>query len=286
MQTIVIGGGSIGQLAGWVFPDATVLDWRRTPPDAERYRPRVYGAMYLHEALEGLPCREFWVHTTVDGRAATRDSIAQYKAKVGKQYDIEAGYGDQFEEFTIGWELTEFPRVEVMWGMAIDRIDLAKRTVHFANPVPGGFVSMTWDRIISTIPLYSLLEMCKIQPPTALAHKPIAVRTTPRPLDLPKQMAEISVNYVSDPSVAIYRTTDRNGSRDNEWLYEQHREVGAAHKIIRPGKIYPEAWTRPICDRLNAHGVYPVGRAGRWEPDELLHHSFKDLLRWATDARA
>lgn len=283
MKTIIIGGGHIGQLAGWLMPHATVLDWRRPPAVGDRHRPRRYGAMYLHEPLEGLPCRPVTIRTTIDGAVATISAARDYKAKVGKSDDLlrEHHWHKQFIEYTAGWELESFPDVEVQWGAIVTEIHLDRQQVY----VKGGEI-LDWDRIISTIPLFSLMEMLGIPCPTPLQHAPIAVRTAPRPLDLPAMTTDIHVNYVSDPGIPVYRTTDRGSQRDNEWLYEANRSMGVAMKVLRPGKIYPESWVPSMVAELNRMGVYPVGRAGRWASDELTHDSYKDLLRWAQDMRA
>lgn len=283
MKVIVIGGGHIGTLAGWLMPHATVLDWRKPSHDVERHRPRPYGAMYLHKALEGIPCRPLDVRTTIDGKPATEESAWAYKRKVGKESDMDCAglWRGQFKEFTVGWEMVEHPRIEIRWGSIVDHIDVHQQILTLTD---GSWFA--WDRIISTIPFYSLLDLMRIPQPSLLEHRPIAVRSAPIPLDVPPMTTDIHVNYVSDPSVNVYRTTDRHGNRDNEWLYDTHARTPIPGKILRPGKVYRAPWTRDMCSQLNVLGVYPVGRAGRWEPDELTHDSYNDLLVWVRDMRA
>lgn len=280
--TIVIGGGAVGRLAGWMFPDARVLDWRMPSSDADRHVPRSWGAFYLHEPLEGLPCRSFPVHTTVDGQSATYESVSRYKAKIGKHTEmLENNWIDQFKEHTTGYALETFPHVNIEWGIHVDSIDMRAQTLTWHHAIdPKAIRTIGWDRIVSTIPLYSLLDMLQIPSPTPLVASPICVKQTPVPPDVwPQGTSDVMhVNYDSG-STPIYRTTDRNGVRDYEWLLTKGvgQQMPVPSKIIRPGKIYDAEWTRGMCDALGQRGIHCVGRWASWNSNELTHHSFQKI---------
>lgn len=274
MKTWILGGGSVGRVAALYHPTATVLDWRKAPTAPGGNDPARFGAMYLHTPLEGLTTRPIAVMTTVDGHPATEDTVRAYKQKIGKPEDMRGDWEMQFPLYAQGHVVTAWPEAEVLWGQVIQRIWMQERTVE----LKGGH-TLRWDRIISTIPLFSLMEMLNIQPESPLRYQPVAVRQAPVPLDQPIQEQDLRVNYISTPTIPVYRTTDTRatGLRDYEWLYRKNPVDAVALRVLKPGKIYAAPWVPMLIKQLNMMDIYPVGRAGRWAPDELLHDSAKSL---------
>jgi hypothetical protein len=277
VKTIILGGGMVGTLAKYLIPDATVLDWRKPPSKGHGHAPRQYGAMYLHRPLEGLPCREFRVYTTIDGAPATHATAAMYKAKVGKPEDmLVPNWRKQFVEVTVGFEAEALPIPEVQWDMYVTAINLDTKvmTLRDGHTIP-------YDRLISTIPLYSLMEMLSLVGPTPLRYHAIAVRTGQVPLDLSfdqRQGNDAYVNYISTMETPVYRTTDRNSERHYEWLHDPKAGMNLPSKVLTPGKIYREDWTEAAIFELAKHNIWCAGRMACWRPNELLHDTYASLM--------
>lgn len=287
LRVVILGGGMVGQLAKFLFPAAKVLDWRVAP--VRKASPfatiKLLGAMYLWEPLEGLPCESFTVLTTVDGEEPTETSVAAYKQKVGKPGDM-AQWRVQFNPATVGWRLTGIPdseKMDIIYRAFIKHIDVNRRVLHVEESKP-----YPYDILISTIPLPALMEMIRMPKETPFLHGDICVKETPTPLDVSWAKAKdntLRINYLSEPSVPAYRTTDWEGNRHYEWMrnHPGSKSMGLPTKVISPGKIYPNASTGRILTDLKHCGIYPFGRFGRWAPDELLHMTYKDLFAFRFD---
>lgn len=282
MSVIVLGGGMVGMLAKFVFPHATVLDWRRLPPRMRMNGAKQFGAQYLWEPLPGIPCRSFTVSTTIDGEPATLRAAVNYKEKIGKPKDIAAGWERQFASPTTGYSILSIPGAdqwEFQWQSTIDHIEYDRRMVQ----TRGGQVYQ-YDLLISTIPLPSLLEMLRPRRWRDLIwqSQTVSVRETALPPDAPVIPEDfVRVNYISNQNTPVYRTTDRDGMRHFEWLAYHKlaggRDMGIPTKRIKPGKIWPNPYSGEIRDTLARAGIHCAGRFGQWEPDQLLHQTFQHL---------
>lgn len=291
-RIIILGGGMVGQLAKFLFPSATVLDWRAEP--IKKSSPfatiRLLGAMYLWEPLEGLPCVSFGVNTTVDGDIATEASVTAYKEKIGKPGDM-ANWRTQFNPVSIGWRLTSIPdseKMKIEYGAYVEKIDVQRRVLTLHQTRRTAWKPMPYDILISTIPLPSLMTMALMDEWIPFLSADICVKESPTPLDVAwakNQDNTLRINYLSDPAVAVYRTTDWAGNRHYEWMkiHGRSREMGLPSKVISPGKIYPNVSTPKVLTDLSYCGIYPFGRFGRWAPDELLHMTYKNLFTFRFD---
>jgi len=128
--------------------------------------------------------------------------------------------------------------------------------------------------------LPSLMEMMESSPASQLGFQwhPICVRAGAIPPDAPSLGQDtVRVNYISDPAIAAYRTTDRNGQRHYEWL-KGHRDMGIPSKVISPGKIWYNPEASEWVSFLKSHHIYCFGRFPTWRPDELLHQTFAEML--------
>lgn len=287
LKVVILGGGMVGQLAKFLFPDAKVLDWRIQP--AKRGSPfatiKLLGAMYLWEPLEGLPCESFTVLTTMDGEIATEASVAAYKNKIGKPGDLEH-WRRQFNPCMTGWRLTGIPdseNVKILYNSYVEKIDVNRHTLTTRT----GYV-YPYDILISTIPLPSLMQMVGMESTLPFDHADISVREAPTPLDVPWARAAdnaLRINYLSNALVPVYRTTDWAGNRHYEWLrtHPHSREMGFPTKVISPGKIFPHPDVGRIVTDLGYCGIYPFGRFATWSPDELLHLTYKNLFTFRFD---
>ena len=274
---LVIGGGITGQLVQHIIPEAEILDWRPRPPSR---MTRAFGANYLWEPLEGIPCRSFPVVTHVDGKPPTDEAIIRYKKKIGKMHDIE-NWGMQFVEHTTGYEITQLPEPRIHWDRRVIRIDGAHRSVQVDGP--RGKENWSYSHLISTIPLYALMDMVVVDfwPADllmpALEYKPIFVKVTARPPDAPYPPDTWYVNYLSS-EVSPYRVTDRETERHYESIVPMS---GIPSRRISPGKIYPHAHAAQVVARLQEWGqIQCFGRFARWNPDELVHQTYRDILQW------
>lgn len=270
----VIGGGIVGQLVQHQIPEAEVYDWRDRKPTA---LTRNYGANYLWEPLPGFDCRTFQVLTHIDGAPATLPSVARYKDKIGKTGDV-VGWERQFQEWQVGYEFERYPHANVRYGHRVVRIDRLKRVLYFANNVE----PVEYEVLVSTIPLFSLLNLVGIPQPTGqFRFKPIYVMAMQRPPDAPHPTELMYVNYVSDPDILPYRITDRFGERHYESIHPYDR---VATVKLTPGKIYPHPQTEEVLDVLRGYNVWTFGRYGSWQADELVNETWHRIAQWVEHA--
>jgi hypothetical protein len=214
----------------------------------------------------------FPVITHVDGSFATRDSVSAYKAKIGKSKDMEGNWAEQFQVQTTGYDCV-FPDPRIDYGCAVERIDHTKKELHLRN---GRFLD--YDVLVSTVPLYVLLRMLDINIGTPFRYDPIFVKVSERPPDAPYPLHTIYVNYLSDPGVAPYRFTDREGERHYESLAPM---VGSTARKILPGKIHPNTRAADAVATLAKRNIFCFGRFAAWLPEELIHETYDRIVDWA-----
>jgi len=271
-RIIIIGGGFNGRLLQTLMPSARVFDWRSAKPATDN---RQLGPQYLWTPLHGLPCRRFRVTTTVDGYPPYGDGIQAYKEKVGKELD-GSDWRAQFRSRMDGYEV-ELPPDRVEYGRRILKIDLTDMQLL----LPGG-EWVPYDYLISTIPLFALMGLTGSPLPNheALRYRPIYFTTTPMTWWQKTHPAMwkggMRVDYVSDPHVAWYRETWRNGSIFRESLLQTPRSF----KFV-PGKIYAHDKVPAIREHLAYYNVRTFGRFASWAPDELAHETYEQARLWA-----
>jgi hypothetical protein len=286
-QILVIGGGITGRLAGHVITDAQIFDWGPPPRTAGSGLTRSFGTNYLWEPIGGLECRSFQVITEVDGQEANEDSVARYKAKIGKGYDM--AWGDQFLNVSVGYDLVQQPDVQVQYNKRAVSINPDKRRVVWGD----GRVT-PYDVLLSTIPLYALIGLLREHVlgetllrniGSAFKFDPIFVRVSPRPLDAKYPPETVYVNYLSDPRVPAYRICDRDGSRHYESL--TGGGVIPTKKIV-PGKIHPidRASLESAHTALSSYGIRCFGRFAAWNPNELVHQTYHQILNFYKEVLA
>lgn len=270
MNIVVIGGGISGHLVKLRLPHARVLDWRRSPAGMTRQ----YGGNYLWEPLPGVACRSFTVRTTVDGQVPTPSAVVEYKRKIGK--GLDENWRDQFRYMMTGYDIVEWPRpLRIEYGYVVRQIDLSRRILYAL--VDNERLPIPYDVLVSTVPLYALVEMVPDMGRLQLLHSPIYVHTTPIPPDAVPPDHEWRVNYISDPAVPAYRTTDRDGIRH----YESLTSAGSIPaKRITPGKIFRDATANAMVQVFEDQGVYCFGRFARWNPEELVHETDAAIRAW------
>lgn len=268
MNVVVIGGGITGHLMKLRMPDCTVLDAR----DAPTPMTRQYGGNYLWKPLKDVTCRAFTVYTTVDGQAPDPDRVAAYKHKIGKGMDDN--WRDQFRPEVKGYEIKEWPReLEIVYGCSVRYIDTQSKRVAVLSK--GQIEHTPYDILVSTIPLPTMLDMTGINY-TPFQSAPIHVTTMALPPDAPRRNGDWVVNYITDPNVPAYRTTDRDGTRHYEALHAS----GIPTKKIVPGKIWPHPSVGLFLAQLEKYDIHCFGRFARWAPEELVHETDEDIIRW------
>lgn len=284
MNILVIGGGITGRLVQHALPEAKLFDWGSPPADGRLTRQ--WGANYLWKPIPGLSCREFPVITHVDGEPATAASIRRYKEKVGKGDEPQDSWWAQFQEHTTGYEFTSLPPAEIQYGMRVVEILADRRCVVWSNGVV-----MSYDFLVSTIPLFSLLDLLgevgdalRRWTDGRLTYQPIYVRAMARPPDARYPPETLYVNYLSDPTLEPYRWCDRGAERH----YEGLTAMGAVpNKKLVPGKIrdLPSGIRLSVMDRLNRMGIYCFGRYASWNSDELVHQTWRQIDWFAGQVR-
>ena len=273
MRIVCIGGGITGQLVQLVVPQTRILDWR--PPD-QVHRPQIrrYGANYLWKPIPGLSAVSFPVITHVDGAPATKESVIAYKAKIGKTWDARDHLSDQFTVQTTGYDCT-FPDPRIDYGCAVDHVDMTNRELHLRN---GKYIG--YDVLVSTVPLYALLRMLDVSMGAAFRYDPIFVKVSERPPDAPYPPSMVYVNYISDPTVAPYRLTDRGNERHYEALSPM---VGSTTRKIIPGKIHQNPRAQQTVQQLTKKNIFCFGRFAAWLPEELIHETYERIVAWADE---
>lgn len=279
MNIVILGGGITGQLAKLVFGDeAEVFDSVLGP----RPLTRSFGANYLYERVGedlGLKHREFRVSTTIDGTEATIDSIARYKRKVGKEYELimcsPSELNQQFRPHTTGYDFVDFPTVPVHYNWRMESIDIDKRVITFV-----GGSTAPYQYLFSTIPLPFLLKALtspKVIPEGVLnlpmKYSPIYVCREPNPT---ASSPNIAVNYVSLAMYPYYRWCDRDGFRHYESIVPL---TDVKVDTIYPGKIHdPSIYHRKqVMQYLRTFHIHCFGRFASWRSNELVHHTYHQL---------
>jgi hypothetical protein len=269
---VVIGGGITGQLVQYFLPHAKILDWSKPPKRGLRFITRMYGANYLWEPLEGIECNKFTVITHVDGNEATHESIRRYKEKIGKTFD-QAHWDAQFKTVMTGYDITVLPDVDISYECRVKEVFIKDKHLLLATGE-----NMSYDVLVSTVPMYALMDMCRITHKKPFQYRPIYVRIEDRPLEAPYPIDTWYVNYLSDPDIAPYRYTDRGPKRHYEGLTSMGK---IPTKKIVPGKIYPNPISEIIRESLEKENIFCFGRFAKWNPEELLHDSFYEIQKWA-----
>lgn len=271
VKIAVIGGGITGRLVQVQVPSATVYDWNPLKRDV-RPLTRSYGANYLWRPLPGLDCKVFQVRTEIDGKVPDFNAVKAYKDKIGRSGDVE-GWEQQFQHIQDGYDFLSFPEGRIEFDHRVVMIDRLKHTLTFAKQG-----QVTYDVLVSTIPLYTLLSMLDMDEPMGrLAFKPIYFRVTRRPPDAPYPSGVMYVNYLTDPTIGPYRFCDRNGERHYESIVPYE---GLPTKRFSPGKIYPHAGVPDTLDVLEGFNIYTFGRFASWAPNELVHQTFDRITDW------
>lgn len=275
-RVVVLGGGISGRLVKFVYPEATVLE--RNPETKATNLTRMWGTNYLWEPLEGIPCHDFPVVTYVDGRPGTERSISRYKRKIGKPEDV-GNWGLQFEPETTGWDFDKIPDVKVQYECDVKRIDLEARTLTIWHGQSQQVIP--YDVLVSTIPLNILCNLAHLHHlpyETMFKSSPIYIQVEPMPSIFERaRHGMLYVNYCSDPTLAQYRYCDRDGLRHTEYLRKPERFA----VCVQPGKIRYSALVDPLLAHLRERGVEFFGRFAKWEPNELVHETYKNIRRWA-----
>lgn len=277
MKVVILGGGISGRLARYVFGCGTVLE----RGSDKKSLTRMFGTNYLWEPLDGLHCTEFEVVTTVDGLPPEASRIARYKRKIGKPEDI-GNWGLQFEHRTTGYDLY-VPQVPVVFDADVREVDLDRRLVRAVTPHHDGEVTHRYpfDVLINTLPLDVFCKLAGLGRLFAVgtAFRSHAIFVQVRKFDEVVRAHNLAkgnrmlVNYVSDPLIPHYRECLRDGMWHTEFL----AQPSGNSVCIKPGKIKPSPLVTEILEHLRSNRVHCFGRFARWEPNELVHQTFRQL---------
>ena len=272
-ETIILGGGIVGQMAKQVLPEAIVFERN----EASNRKPnQAFGTNYLWEPIPLFQTQEMEIHTHVDGRDATTETIKRYKNKIGKSHEGESEWGLQFAPMSRGHFIVEYPMVSIFYEHNIWAIDLTKKSM--VVETPSGGKTFEYDNLISTIPLNELVRLTGMDKAfpvkTIFKFRPVFIKIQPKPMESPYTDKQIYVNYISNPLVEPYRYCDRFGERH----YESLLPMGFPHKKISPGKIWKNPLINSVLKALEQANVTCLGRYGRWNPNELLHETYADLM--------
>jgi len=271
VKNLVLGGGIVGQMVNALLP-VYVIEKNPAPKKPNQ----AFGTNYLWEPIPIFDTKEMEIVTQVDGQDATEESIRRYKTKIGKTHEKADEWGLQFQPVTTGHFIVNYPEVDILYGHEVSSIDLKEYDVYINTS--DSTLRFKYDRLISTIPLNNLVMLAgmdrKFPVKTIFKYKQVYVKIVPKPLDAPKPDGVIYVNYLSDPLIEPYRYCDRFGERH----YESLLPIGFPHKRLYPGKLWKNPLIFTVLEALERENVYCLGRYGRWNPNELLHETYKDLI--------
>lgn len=272
MKTIVIGGGISGKIVGYFLPESTILEKENDGSECQRIFE--LGSNYLWKPLRGFKCQRIDVFTHVNGMHATYDNVQMYKHKIGKEDERYDMWENHFKFKRDGWRIKEYPKNEIMYGCKVIHIDTHEKIVHGILHDSIG-IHLHYDRLISTIPLNKLVELCTPElriPQNIFKFSPIYIKTFPEL----RTMDYIYLNYISDPRIKSYRFSIHKGTRYVESLYSSEKDT---MKLI-PGKIWDNPKISGLLEYLKMKDIHCVGRYGKWKSNELIHETFNEVKHW------
>jgi hypothetical protein len=276
MNIVVIGGGFVGQLIQLAVPSARVLDWRKTAP-ANHLETRM-GPQYLWEPIPGVPSDSFPVTTLVDGQPPTPETILAYKKKIGKEED-GGDWGLQFQHKTVGWD-SRLPVPRVEYGRTVRMVDLQDHMLGMED-----WSTIKYDILINTIPLPAFLELMIVGPQyrEGFRSDPIYMTQTPSLVE-EEAVPGMTLDYCSRPDDACYRrTTVATGVARLEYA-ESLSPIPGSKKIL-PGKIHPNPESGVLIATIASYDCFSFGRFATWQPDELAHQTWHDIVMWKSRLR-
>jgi hypothetical protein len=275
---LILGGGLTGRIVQRYLPDALILDQNKAPRDMSV--PQLWGAMYLWEPVADFQCEPFEVRTTIDGHDPTAQGIAAYKARVGKGGELSSrpdNVARQFQPTMTGYTLTRMPAPSrIQHDARVTQVRTDLRCVAL-----GSGEVITYDTLISTIPLPSLISM--MEPVLEGSELLLSLTSSPIYIQAVHGMggaySDVHVDYRTEGGP--YRVTRfQDGTIHAEFTYSPF----FTRKIV-PGRIYdthgPQV-ARTLAN-LTSIGIHCFGRYARWDSDELLHTTDAQLRAWATN---
>jgi hypothetical protein len=276
MNIVVIGGGFVGQLIQLAVPSARVLDWRKTAP-ANHLETRM-GPQYLWEPIPGVPSDSFPVTTLVDGNEPTTEAILAYKKKIGKE-DDGGDWGLQFRHKTVGWT-SNLPMPRVEYGRTVRMVDLGGHMLGMED-----WTTISYDILINTIPLPAFLELMIVGPQFREGFKfdPIYMSQEPWMHDEEVEPG-MTLNYSSVPDDPCYRRTTVETGHVRMTFNESLSPFPNSKKIL-PGKIHPNRESELLIATLATYDCFSFGRYATWQPDELAHQTWHDIVMWKSRLR-
>ncbi len=267
-KIIILGGGMVGRLAKLIFPEATVLESKKSN---DIYTAEL-GVQISIVPIPGLKNIEYKRFIYIDHKNPTLELIDKYRKKIGRDGDLTYGDYRQFEyEQTVFKQ--EFPKAEIRYEHLVLKIHLLEHSLNVLNKEKGTI--LYYDYLISTIPLLSLIQISNLcssfQERTMgfFMHRPIYLSRT---IDPEPKAFTIIENYITDSDVPIYRENYVDGWRNQESLFKIPDSIK-----VYPGKIYPNTATAHILEDFKSYRVFCIGRYAQWDNTVHLWNSYEKL---------
>lgn len=278
-KNFILGAGITGIMAKKLFDDAIVLE-----SNSEGSNTYKMGANYLWEPVPLFQTKKVKVRTTVDGKKPNEASIMRYKNKIGKGLEDRGLWGEQFQPEMKGYVIEETPKIKVVYGVRIIKIDL-KGKVLYLKINKYGTRPVKFDNIISSIPFPIMIEICELETKEMISkwfkYSPIFVQK--RELDASKRCNHlVDVNYITSRGIKSYCST-KYYERKEEHIESLSDLIPYATTKIFLGKIWGSRMTKLLTDTLNNRGIYCFGRYASWNPDELIHNTYHKLKAFRED---
>lgn len=271
-KIVILGAGITGRLAKLVFPEATVLESKKS----DDIFTAELGVQISIIPIPELKNTEYLRRIYIDHQEPTLDSINRYHKKIARE-NGELSYGDfrQFEHEQRVFK-QEFPNIsDIYFEHSVLSVRLLEK--YLIVRYLGVERKQSYDYLISTIPLLNLIQisdLCNLFKENTSAffmHRPIYLLRLPDPE--PKALTIIE-NYISDSETPIYRENYVDGWRNQESLFKIPNSIK-----IYPGKIYPCSASQHILSDLESYQVHCVGRYAQWSNTVHLWNVYSSLRK-------
>lgn len=256
-SVMVVGTGPAGMLAayGALLEGCEVT---MVAPPAAPIRSKIHGAQYIHAQIEGLP-DEIQPFNIRYRHFGTEEG---YRKKIyGDNVPVDGTSWGSFKPYEIAWSMGEVyewlatTMILVDGAAAFVRMEVTEEDlVHFTE---------RYDFVFNTAPLN------KICPDGVFLTETVYV-TGGNPLAVP----EDEIHYYGDPAIVPYRASNIRGVTSTEFPAGAYESMGWLLKLqVRPV-------VKPLsCSNVGMHGVYRLGRYGKWHKGILAHEAYEEARR-------
>jgi hypothetical protein len=278
MKIIIIGAGIIGRFAKVLMSEAVIFDSKNK---GDKITSDILGANLSRQIAPELDCSEGILETKIDGKTPTKESILKYRMNKFSTTEIEFGDYKQFSPIQRVYFVKKPDIDDINYGCQVKNINAIDKIIDVYHIDTKTTESISYDCIISTIPLKNLIQIIDIT-----KNSPFIKAVINKFINKIIYHKEIVGDCISgnDTFIFDYLTSDESVINRKSYLknrigYESFYMFEGAKKIY-PGKIMGSDFTEEIAKDLQLYSIYCYGRFARWRHKEMLHETFKNLRRF------